>query len=144
MSSADLIQLEEQKMKSTTSTMVSSPANSAAALKAKAAAKVILNFKNSEGKGMSVDIGDEETRSSDLSLRAWLHHFDRDGNARISYPEFLDGMTRMGYEGNILELWNDIDEDGSGEISLEEIDADAFDLWHSFQRWCALTFESSK
>ena len=85
MSSADLIQLEEQKMKSTTSTMVSSPANSAAALKAKAAAKVILNFKNSEGMGMSVDIGDEETRSSDLSLRAWLHHFDLDGNGKISH-----------------------------------------------------------
>merc|ERR1719440_1863799 len=79
-----------------------------------------------------------------MSLKAWLHHFDTNGDEKISYDEFVDGLRRMNFEGNVIELWNDIDEDGSGEITLDEIDTDAFDLWSSFRRWSALTFESSR
>ena len=77
-------------------------------------------------------------------LRAWLQHFDRNGDDRISWREFCDGLKELNYEGDIVKLWNEIDEDGSGEITLEEIDQESNEVWLSFRRWCAMTFQNGR
>lgn len=77
-------------------------------------------------------------------LTAWLHSFDRDGNEKIDFHEFEDGMKALAYEGSVLKLWKDLDIDGSGELSLDEIDQESADMWSSFRRWCATKFVSAK
>ena len=37
----------------------------------------------------------------------------------------------MGFEGNTYEIWTDLDVDGNGKITLDEIDSEANDLWDS-------------
>ena len=41
---------------------------------------------------------------------------------------FCDGLREVNFQGNVTQLWSEIDEDGSGEITLEEIDAEANDV----------------
>jgi len=93
-----------------------------------------------------------QTQSSDLrgflerregsTLRAWLLHFDRNHEQKISLTEFTRGMRKLGYPGDVSAVFNTLDVDQSGEISLEEVDAFAATLWRNFRAWCVASFES--
>lgn len=52
---------------------------------------------------------------------AWTNWFDLDGSGDINFTEFCGGCKKAGYVGNPMRLWVLLDEDGSGDISLEEL-----------------------
>lgn len=52
---------------------------------------------------------------------AWEKAFDLDGNGSINFTEFGLGCKASGYVGNATRLWAALDEDRSGEISLDEL-----------------------
>ena len=55
---------------------------------------------------------------------AWKH-IDEDQNGRLSRAEFFMFLRKIGFGGNAKQLWNDMDDDGSGFISLQELDPEA-------------------
>lgn len=78
------------------------------------------------------------------ALLAWLHHFDKNSDGKIDYEEFRCALTEMEFHGDIQNLFNEIDCDSSGVLTLSEIDSWSADLWNSFRRWCASTFASAE
>jgi len=81
------------------------------------------------------------TKSEGSALRAWLRHFDQDNNNLISHSEFMRGMRRLDFAGDIGAAFSALDQDHSGELSLEEIDSFQAGLWRRFRTWCAAVFE---
>lgn len=77
------------------------------------------------------------------SLRAWLKHFDRNHDMKITFREFCLGMVSMNFKGNATDLFTSIDIDGSGELSLDEIEVHSNNLWSSFRSWCVEKFASA-
>lgn len=53
--------------------------------------------------------------------RAWMEAFDTDGSGSVNFTEFGLGCKSSGYVGNATRLWAALDEDRSGEISLDEL-----------------------
>jgi hypothetical protein len=82
--------------------------------------------------------------NSGHSLSAWLHCFDQDHNHKIDFDEFCQGMQKLGFEGDIVKLWKDMDLDGSGVLTFDEIDVESADMWSSFHRWAGTTFDSAR
>jgi hypothetical protein len=78
------------------------------------------------------------------SLTSWFRHFDTNGNGKIDYEEFHSGLQRLNYAGDIKRLWREVDIDGSGEITFDEIDADSAQVWNMFRRWCGAKFSGPK
>ncbi|CAE7836211.1 unnamed protein product [Symbiodinium sp. CCMP2592] len=76
-------------------------------------------------------------------LRAWAHVFDSNNDQRISRVEFQNGMRKLGYMGDCYKLFNLLDKDASGEITLEEIDFDSDRKWRQFRKFCVKRFSSS-
>merc|ERR1719163_2560948 len=66
------------------------------------------------------------------SLRAWLRHFDRNNDQKISFGEFQRGMRKLNFKGDAARIFNAIDVDRSGELCLEEIDGSSAQLWMKF------------
>mmetsp|Transcript_88057 Transcript_88057/g.188980 ORF Transcript_88057/g.188980 Transcript_88057/m.188980 type:complete len:788 (-) Transcript_88057:131-2494(-) len=77
-------------------------------------------------------------------LTAWLRHFDVNNDQRISLSEFIRGMRKLNFAGDVVGLFKSIDTDRSGELSLEEIDETQASHWQQFRDWCVLTFTSSE
>eukprot|EP00929_Paragymnodinium_shiwhaense_P025866 TRINITY_DN15541_c0_g1_i1.p1 TRINITY_DN15541_c0_g1~~TRINITY_DN15541_c0_g1_i1.p1 ORF type:complete len:469 (+),score=130.62 TRINITY_DN15541_c0_g1_i1:118-1524(+) len=65
--------------------------------------------------------------------RAWRLVLDLDGSGQITYNEFALACRTIGYEGSLKALWREFDDDGSGVISLYEVDPAAARLLHSFK-----------
>eukprot|EP00403_Amphidinium_massartii_P023531 CAMPEP_0178387378 /NCGR_PEP_ID=MMETSP0689_2-20121128/9044_1 /TAXON_ID=160604 /ORGANISM="Amphidinium massartii, Strain CS-259" /LENGTH=793 /DNA_ID=CAMNT_0020007743 /DNA_START=36 /DNA_END=2415 /DNA_ORIENTATION=+ len=86
------------------------------------------------------------------SLRAWIHHFDVDHDEHVTLTEFACGMRALSFVNldgghqpqSIAEIFNSLDQDKSGELSLEEIDAAQATLWRSFRNWAATSFTSAR
>jgi Ca2+-binding EF-hand superfamily protein len=55
--------------------------------------------------------------------RAWKEGLDTDGNGVLTFIEFCNAARRIGYGGKIKALWKELDANGNGHISLNEIDA---------------------
>lgn len=55
--------------------------------------------------------------------RAWRQCLDADGNNRLSRNEFYAACRGLNYVGNLKALWEALDNDGSGFIGLQELDA---------------------
>mmetsp|Transcript_39865 Transcript_39865/g.72609 ORF Transcript_39865/g.72609 Transcript_39865/m.72609 type:complete len:763 (-) Transcript_39865:54-2342(-) len=78
------------------------------------------------------------------SLKAWLFYFDTNGDQKISLNEFIRGMRRLNYSGDVTHAFTLLDKDGSGELSLEEIDVAQASLWRSFCKWSMNEFDSTQ
>lgn len=78
------------------------------------------------------------------ALQAWFRHFDKDQNGRIDFQEFQAGMYALSYPGNIQGLWEEMDEDNSGELTFEEVDAQEALIWVLFKRWCGRSFQGPR
>jgi len=76
-------------------------------------------------------------------LGAWLRHFDLNNDQRISLSEFIRGMRKLNFVGDVVGLFKSLDTDHSGELSLEEIDDAQASMWNEFRMWCVDTFTSS-
>lgn len=70
------------------------------------------------------------------ALRAWFRYFDKDQNYRIDVKEFDKGLKELKFGGGkeeCLKLWQDLDDDNSGEISFEEFAPQEAELWNKFR-----------
>merc|ERR1719424_1795094 len=65
--------------------------------------------------------------------RAWRSALDLDGNGRLSRNEFFGAARALGYSGNLKDLWSELDEDGSGFISLRELDPESHEYLTTFR-----------
>jgi len=65
-------------------------------------------------------------------VRAWREGLDRDRNGRLDYEEFKMCCADIGYAGPRKEVWAMLDENGSGEVSLGEIDQTTADMLEAF------------
>lgn len=74
------------------------------------------------------------------ALKAWLRHFDVNNDQKISLNEFMRGMRKMNFPGDVTTL-SLLDSDRSGELSLEEIDMQQAVVWRRFRTWCVASFE---
>jgi len=66
-------------------------------------------------------------------IRGWRLAMDQDGNGRLSYMEFCTAVRELGYEGAIKKLWHELDADGTGWISLDELAPRAAEELHLFR-----------
>eukprot|EP00927_Polykrikos_kofoidii_P071746 TRINITY_DN67977_c0_g1_i1.p1 TRINITY_DN67977_c0_g1~~TRINITY_DN67977_c0_g1_i1.p1 ORF type:complete len:609 (+),score=96.80 TRINITY_DN67977_c0_g1_i1:158-1984(+) len=55
-------------------------------------------------------------------VRAWREGLDRDHNGVMDYEEFRTACADVGYPGPRKELWNCLDNNASGGVSLLELD----------------------
>jgi Ca2+-binding EF-hand superfamily protein len=78
------------------------------------------------------------------ALRSWIRYFDPDMDLRVTNYEFGKALQAMGYQGDAKKTFQALDDDGSGEVTLVEIDIDQAHLWRRFRLWCAETFENSE
>mmetsp|Transcript_90617 Transcript_90617/g.173816 ORF Transcript_90617/g.173816 Transcript_90617/m.173816 type:complete len:861 (+) Transcript_90617:120-2702(+) len=77
-------------------------------------------------------------------LVAWTRYFDINYDRRIDAEEFRAGMEQLDFPGDEEELFHEIDTDGSGYITMNEIDHVSTDLWNSFRAWCGQSFTSAE
>lgn len=79
-------------------------------------------------------------------LCAWLRYFDSglDGDGQCSLEDFVAAMRRLSFLGEAEALFKKIDVDGSGFLTLYEVDSKCADLWAAFRAWCAESFGSEE
>jgi len=79
------------------------------------------------------------------SMQTWFRNFDKNLNGRIDFNEFKEGMMKMNYaEDHVKTLWNELDADGSGEITFDEIDYEQAQMWNAFRRFCGAHFQNPR
>mmetsp|Transcript_39660 Transcript_39660/g.86435 ORF Transcript_39660/g.86435 Transcript_39660/m.86435 type:complete len:1055 (+) Transcript_39660:1870-5034(+) len=66
-------------------------------------------------------------------LRAWLKHFDKQNEQRISNSEFNRALRNMGFPGDVQGIFMLLDADLSGELTLEELDPAQDQVWRRFR-----------
>mmetsp|Transcript_31299 Transcript_31299/g.89821 ORF Transcript_31299/g.89821 Transcript_31299/m.89821 type:complete len:1481 (+) Transcript_31299:50-4492(+) len=65
---------------------------------------------------------------------AWKSCLDADGNGRISFAEFCKAMHEVGFRGVFKKTWAEMDTDGSGFITLDELDAHVHETLEAFSQ----------
>lgn len=83
------------------------------------------------------------TKSEGSVLRAWRRCFDVEGMGRIKEPLFLHVLKTLNCPGPLFRVFSVLDDDGSGELSLDEIDREAADTWLSWCNWAESQFTGS-
>mmetsp|Transcript_6314 Transcript_6314/g.15158 ORF Transcript_6314/g.15158 Transcript_6314/m.15158 type:complete len:1113 (-) Transcript_6314:141-3479(-) len=71
------------------------------------------------------------TRRFGSMICVWRTVLDTDGNGKLTFNEFCAGVRRLGYGGNLKELWGHYSK-GTLHISLEDFDKEAFDIIHAY------------
>merc|ERR1719316_1835419 len=74
------------------------------------------------------------------SVRGWRFALDPDQNMKLSYMQFCKTARLLGYEGPIRALWDDLDKDDGGWISLDEVAPGAFAELKNFKDVLATHF----
>jgi len=59
-------------------------------------------------------------------VKAWKKSLDTDKSGSVSKEEFIEAMGKMGFTGNAARVFKLYDIDGGGNITLEEIDPNAY------------------
>jgi len=73
-------------------------------------------------------------------LRAWIQRLDPECERQVSQPQFLRYLRDAKYPEDPLTLFRQLDEDGGGELSLQDLDEEEGNLWWSFQEFCVMKF----
>eukprot|EP00927_Polykrikos_kofoidii_P059504 TRINITY_DN54653_c0_g1_i1.p1 TRINITY_DN54653_c0_g1~~TRINITY_DN54653_c0_g1_i1.p1 ORF type:complete len:1318 (-),score=202.09 TRINITY_DN54653_c0_g1_i1:132-3737(-) len=55
-------------------------------------------------------------------LQAWRESLDLDGKGRLTFGEFTQAMSRLGFHGNVLGLWKQLDARGTGFLLFKDLD----------------------
>lgn len=84
------------------------------------------------------------TEREGCPLKAWIKFFDKNVNGIVTKEEFMTGMARLSYTGDAEGLWQDIDLEDLGEITLSDISSDEARLFSSFRKFCGARVDSSK
>lgn len=66
-------------------------------------------------------------------VRGWNQCLDVSGDGRLSFTEFTQGCRNIGFAGSVKKLWAELDTDGSGIITLQELDVEVYDLLENFR-----------
>jgi len=90
---------------------------------------------------LAEELKDFFCQSEGSALRAWMRHFDNGLDQKISLSEFMRGMRKLNYLGDIPHAFQVLDDDNSGELALDEIDDFQAGLWKKFKLWCVDIFE---
>mmetsp|Transcript_6319 Transcript_6319/g.15743 ORF Transcript_6319/g.15743 Transcript_6319/m.15743 type:complete len:249 (+) Transcript_6319:19-765(+) len=53
---------------------------------------------------------------------AWNEALDKDGSGQLSYPEFVAACREVGFSGSLKRVYQELDKDNSGVISINELD----------------------
>lgn len=75
-------------------------------------------------------------------VRAWHMCIDPDGTGTVTMAEFTSALRHIGYIGNLKTLWYQLDKDGSGAISLAELDPKSAALLEKFRVKCIRAYGS--
>merc|ERR1719473_689778 len=59
------------------------------------------------------------------TVGGWTMGVDRIGTGRLSWMMFCKGCRNIGFIGNFRQVWNALDDDNSGTVSLMELDPPA-------------------
>jgi Ca2+-binding EF-hand superfamily protein len=65
-------------------------------------------------------------------IGAWRRHLDMDGNGKLTFGEFCTAVRRLGYCGNLNNLWKTYDTDSKGYVTIKDVDPEADMLVSSF------------
>eukprot|EP00930_Biecheleria_cincta_P036937 TRINITY_DN25321_c0_g1_i1.p1 TRINITY_DN25321_c0_g1~~TRINITY_DN25321_c0_g1_i1.p1 ORF type:complete len:379 (+),score=73.34 TRINITY_DN25321_c0_g1_i1:856-1992(+) len=71
-------------------------------------------------------------RSYSNLVRAWRLGLDRDRNGRMDIREFKRAVKDVGFAGNPQELWQELDLNGNGYVSLFELDPMTYEVLQDF------------
>merc|ERR1719387_1504101 len=61
------------------------------------------------------------------TIKAWKKHFDSDRSGQCPKEDFVKACEAIGFAGNAEKVFTWLDYDYSGNVSLEEIDGDAYE-----------------
>merc|ERR1719271_822670 len=95
-----------------------------------------------EAAGLGLDLGNNGTEGFKKLLtyrfgsviRGWRFGLDVAGNNRLSFAEFCTSCRNMGFDGNLLGLWNALDDDKSGVVPLAELEPRAHHCTELFRQ----------
>lgn len=73
---------------------------------------------------------------------AWRVGLDPDGDGKLQFTEFCAACRHMHYRGNLKALWNALDEDGTGFVTLDEVDPEAVEHLNDFTYLLSVFFGS--
>jgi len=59
------------------------------------------------------------------TVSAWRSILDADGNGRLSFNEFCAGCRALSFNGNIKDLWVQLNGDVVGSVTLKALDREA-------------------
>jgi len=77
-------------------------------------------------------------------VRAWRIGLDRDGSGTLTKDEFGPALRAHGFEGGAKSIWNELDDDGGGVISMNEWDRDVARLLQSFKEHLRQHYETAE
>eukprot|EP00439_Symbiodinium_sp_Y106_P021163 s596_g2.t1 len=77
------------------------------------------------------------------TLRAWRKAFDAEGDGRINEFQFVRLCRQVKFLGDPYLVFRFLDDDASGELTLEEVHKEQNDLWAAFVDFCAENFAGS-
>jgi Ca2+-binding EF-hand superfamily protein len=67
-------------------------------------------------------------------IRGWRFGLDVAGNNRLSFTEFCTACRNIGFDGNMLGLWKELDDDNSGVVTLQELEPRAHHCTELFRQ----------
>jgi Ca2+-binding EF-hand superfamily protein len=73
---------------------------------------------------------------------AWRHGLDAKGNGKLSYIEFCKCCQNHAFEGNIKKCFQELDDDGSGVLTFNEIDPEWFEKHSLFRDLLLAKYET--
>jgi len=66
-------------------------------------------------------------------VAAWRFALDWSGDGRLSKTEFCDACRNHGFQGNVIRVYKQLDDDNSGVISFDEVDLEWFNKLKLFR-----------
>lgn len=77
-------------------------------------------------------------------IRAWRKALCSQDNMTMHKPQFLKGCADVGWNYEVKNIWNRLDRDGSGSVTLEEFDYDNTELLARFSQFIHSQFANSE
>ncbi|CAK9104524.1 Uncharacterized protein SCF082_LOCUS48774 [Durusdinium trenchii] len=80
------------------------------------------------------------TKKEGSVLRAWMQRLDPEWERTVTEQRFMRYMRDIRCPRDSIALFGQLDADGGGELSLQELDEDAALLFYRFQEFCVAKF----